>query len=212
VCLDDETSMELLSVVCERLAQGNVPQTIIDAMHMSSLTALQKNNGTVRGVAAGRTSRRLVGEGLAKQFQQDFRSAVAPAHFGLCDRSGTDALAHVLRATSEASPSMAITCLDGVGAFDLVLRVRFFEELLRHPTLQNLAPHVHLWYGRRSRLVWADDHGDAQLVEQREGGEHGDPWMPGLFALAIKPALDATQHELLEGKAVCLLALATSTF
>jgi hypothetical protein len=90
VCLDDETSMELLSFVCERLAQGDVPQTIIDAMRMSRLTALRKNNGRVRGVAAGCTFRRLVGKVLAKQFQQDFRSAVAPANFGLCDRSGTD--------------------------------------------------------------------------------------------------------------------------
>ncbi len=87
----------------------------VDAICMSRRTALQKINGKVRGVAAGSTVRCLVGKVLAKQFQAEFRSALAPANFGLCDGSGTDAFAHLLRAASQANPGIAITFADGVG-------------------------------------------------------------------------------------------------
>ncbi len=118
--------MELLGYVCERTAQADLPQAIAPALLLSRLTALQRSGGRVRGVAAGCTFRRLVGKALARQIQEVFRTAVAPANFGLCDRSGTDALAHLLRAASEANPSIAIACVDGVGAFDHVLRSRIF--------------------------------------------------------------------------------------
>ena len=202
VLLEDDAGMELLTSACERIAQGNVPNQVAEAMRMSRLTALQKSNGKVRGVAAGCTFRRLVGKALSKQFQEQFRFAVAPANFGLCDRWGTDALVHLLRAASDADPDLAITCVDGVGAFDHVHRARIFEELLAHPVLRDLVPHVRMWYGTRSTFVWTDENGESHLVEQAEGGEQGDPLMPALFCLAVRPALQAAQGMLQSGEGV----------
>ena len=139
---------------------------------------------------------------MSKQFQEQFRFAVAPANFGLCDRSGTDALVHLLRAASDADPDLAITCVDGVGAFDHVHRARIFEELLAHPVLRDLVPHVRMWYGTRSTFVWTDESGESHLVEQAEGGEQGDPLMPALFCLAVRPALQAAQGMLQSGEGV----------
>ena len=179
-----------------------MPQDIVDAMRLCRLTALKKGGSKVRGVAAGCTIRRLVGKALAKQFQEEFRKAVAPQNFGLCDRSGTDALAHLLRVVTEENPDMVITCVDGVGAFDHVLRSRMFAELLAHPVLQVLVPHVRLWYGSKSKYIWTDASGHPHEVEQGEGGEQGDPLMPALFCLAVQSALTAAQGELREGEAV----------
>ena len=41
------------------------------------ITALLKDNGRVRGISAGDTFRRLVSKALARQFQNEFLSAVA---------------------------------------------------------------------------------------------------------------------------------------
>ena len=67
LCLEDETAMLLLTTACERIAQGDLPPAIAEAMRMSQLTALKKTGGRVRGVAAGDTYRRLVGKVLARQ-------------------------------------------------------------------------------------------------------------------------------------------------
>ena len=109
------------------------PPQVIEAMRLSQLTALQKLNGKVRGVAAGDTMRRLVGKALARQFQDELRAAVEPSNFGLCDRSGTDALAHMIRILTDADPNLVVTCVDGVGAFDHVLRSRIFAALHESP-------------------------------------------------------------------------------
>ena len=52
----------------------------------------------------------------------------------------------------------------------------------------------------KSRPALTADHGAAHVVEQGEGGEQGDPLMPGLFALTQHPALQATQAMLLPGE------------
>ena len=70
LCLEDETAMLLLTTACERIAQGDLPPAIAEAMRMSQLTALKKTGGRVRGVAAGDTYRRLVGKVLARQSRQ----------------------------------------------------------------------------------------------------------------------------------------------
>ncbi len=85
------------------LAQGAVPQTITEITHRSRLTALQTSNSKVRGARPAALSDVLcVGNVLAKQVQEEFRREVAPANFGLCDRSRTDALEHLFRAASDA--------------------------------------------------------------------------------------------------------------
>ena len=129
--------------------------------------------------------RRSVGKAPARQFQDGFRSAVAPANFGLSDRSGTDSLAHLLRELSERDANCVITCNDGVGAYDHVLRSRIFGELYAHPRFRDLVPHVCQWYGSASQFLWSDETGLQHMIVQGEGGEQGDALMPALFSLAL---------------------------
>ena len=57
-----------------------------------------------------------------------------------------------------------------------------------------------MFYGSRSQYLWTDQHGDAHVVEQAEGGEQGDPLMPALFALGQHRALQEVQAHLLPGE------------
>eukprot|EP00973_Karenia_brevis_P041127 5690481-Karenia_brevis.AAC.1 len=82
-------------------------------MKISKLTALLKDNGRVRGIAAGDTSRRLVSKTIARQSQATLRSKVSPDNFGMCNRSGTDSLAHMINFLTDEDPSKVVVSIDG---------------------------------------------------------------------------------------------------
>ena len=82
----------------------------------------------------------MVSKAVAKQQQDVFRDAVAPANFGLCNRGGTDSLVHSVQFLLEEDPSRVVLSIDGVGAFDHVSRARFFEELVRNDDLHSVPP------------------------------------------------------------------------
>ena len=168
-------------------------------MAMSQVTALQKPNGRVRGICAGDSFRRLVAKCLARQHQGALRRAVAPANFGLADRSGCDGLIHLIRSLTEADAQRTVLSIDGVGAYDHVSRARMLEELWRVEELRPLVPFVRLWMNPRSTFVWTDDSGSQHDVTQGEGGEQGDALMPALFCLAMRPALEEIQQRLTHG-------------
>ena len=108
ILLDDKDTTELLMSACERLAQGKIPVDIRNALMGARLTALAKPLGGVRGIATGSTIRRLVARTLAKQFMED-EAECAPFQYALSTRAGTD-------------PRVTVLIVDGIGAYDHVLR------------------------------------------------------------------------------------------
>ena len=124
------------------------------------------------------------------------------ANFGLADRSGCDGLVHLLRALLQEDSERTLLSIDGIGAYDHVLRARMLEELWREPELHDLVPYVRLWLNRQSTFVWVDDEGQAHDVPQGEGGEQGAALMPALFCLAMRPALQEIQARLQPGDLV----------
>ena len=76
----------------------------------------------VRGIATGSSMRRLVARTLAKQFARKFDKECAPFQCALSIRAGTDCVGHMLRAASDRDPSATIFSVDGIGAYDHVLR------------------------------------------------------------------------------------------
>ena len=202
LCLEDDAALKLLLTTAEFVAQGNLPPVVQDAMRLSQLTAILKESGRVRGISAGDTLRRLVGKCLARQFAEQLRQAAGPANFGLSTRCGTDGLVHLARALLESDPAQTILCIDGVGAFDHVSRARMFDRLLATPSLRPMLPFVRLWYSTPSQAIWADDAGSTHVVSSAEGGEQGDALMPGLFCVALGPALLEIQSRLAPGDLV----------
>ena len=68
VCLDDIELLQLLTSVAEDMARATVPEEAMQPFMLASMTALQKKNGGVRGIATGTSFRRLVAKALARQF------------------------------------------------------------------------------------------------------------------------------------------------
>ena len=76
------------------------------------------------------------------------------------------------------------------------------EGLLRMEGGDQILPFARCFCGRPSTLLWEDEMGATQIIQQGEGGEQCDPLMPMLFALGQHPALPAAQARLQDDERV----------
>jgi hypothetical protein len=189
VLIEEDQEWAMFCEMAQEYARAAVPDEVMQALRLGRLTALQKDNGKIRGIVAGSVMRRLVCRAVAKQYSDRFLARTAPFQFALQTKAGTDALAHALRFLTDENPDLVVLSLDGIGAFDHVKRAAFFKKLLACEELNDLLPLVSALYGTQSRFVWRDDVGNEHIIEQMEGGEQGCPLMPALFALAQHDAL-----------------------
>ena len=203
IMMDEEDTLELLYEAATSLAQAKVPSSIASALMSARLTALVKKDGGVRGVATGCSLRRLVARALAKQFSSHFEEECAPFQYALSTRAGTDCVGHLLRAATDASPTATVLSVDGIGAFDHVLRSAMMSRLEAMVEAKTLLPFVLLSYGQPSTYSWHDDSGERWTVTQAEGGEQGDPLMPLLFSIGIQGALEKVSKSLKAGEHLC---------
>ena len=164
----------------------------ITALTMARLTAVTKKDGGVRGIATGCSLRCLTARTLAKQFAKDFESECAPFQFALSTRAGTDCVGHLLRAATDVNPNATVLSVDGVGAYDHILRAAMMSRLARMP---NGTQHLQSTVGTTTK-------GDGGPVTQAEGGEQGDPLMPLLFLIGIQSALEEVSQSLLVGESI----------
>ena len=72
---------------------------------MASMTALQKQDGGVRGIATGTSFRRIVAKCLARQHSDEVESACSPFQLALSTKAGTVCVGHAIRAATVANPS-----------------------------------------------------------------------------------------------------------
>ena len=197
VCLEDSETLALLTSAAEDFARATVPREVSECFMLATMTALQKKDGGVRGIATGTSFRRLVAKTLARQFAQEVEAACAPFQFALSTRAGTDCVGHAVRAATEANPQATVLSIDGVGAYDHVHRSAMMAKLLEIPALRGLIPFVRSSYGQPSCYKWTDADGVQHDIHQHEGGEQGDPLMPLLFSLAIHNALAEVSEGML---------------
>ena len=193
--LEDVDTFKLLFEAVSSLAQATVPPEIAAALTGARLTALSKPDGGVRGIATGCLLRRLVARTLSKQFATVFEQECAPFQYALSTRTGTDCVGHVIRAATDRDGSATILSVDGIGAYDHVLRAAMLEMLEKMPGAQN----VRLSYATPSKYSWWDDDGQKRTVTQAEGGEQGDP----LFSVGIQGALEEVSAVLQPGEQLC---------
>ena len=169
---------------------------------LATMTALQKKDGGVRGIATGTTFRRLVAKTLARQFSKVVEATCSPFQFALSTRAGVDCVGHAVRAATDMDPELTVLSIDGVGAYDHVYRSAMLSKLLEVPALRPLLPFVRSVHTRPSTYLWIDDQGERHEIRQSEGGEQGDPLMPllFLFCLAIHNSLVAAKAEMQVGE------------
>ena len=121
-------------------------------------------------------------EGWLRGFWPGSSSECAPLQCALSTRAGTDCVGHFLRAATDADPQATILSVDGVVAYDHVLRPAMLERLLHVPKARTILPFLRLSYGSPSSYSWEDDVGKQRTITQAEGGEQGDPLMPLLLS------------------------------
>ena len=140
---------------------------------------------------------------LAKQFAAVFEDECAPFQYTLSTRAGTDCVGHMFRAATDANLNATIFSVDGIGAYDHVLRASMLGRLATMPGgVPGILPLVRLSYASPSRYSWWDEDGQRRTVVQAEGGEQGDPLMPLLFAIGIQAALEGPYHPSARGAAL----------
>ena len=198
--LDSTHDAHLLFLAGEQLARAHVPPNIITLIRQGRLTALQKDNGGVRGIVAGDVIRRLVGRTMARQLAEPVKAATAPFQFALSTRAGCECVAHALQGLTETDPEATVLSIDGISAFDLVSRAAMLRGLSGVIGGERAIPFVRMFYGEPSVYLWEDDHGVVHNIHQAEGGEQGDALMPLLFALGQHAALVAVQSQLIAGE------------
>ena len=202
IMLDDEESARFLYAAARALARAEIPPEILAGIRLGRLVTLRKANGRIRGLVMGDVFRRLTARTVAQQLSEPLQQACSPFQYALSTRAGTECVARAIRAATEMDPRTTLLSIDGVGAFDHVAREGMFRGLRENPALSTALPFVRQFYGSDSLYLWYDDLGNAHEVRQAEGGEQGDPLMPGLFALAQHPALVAVQAQLHDGEAM----------
>ena len=121
VCLDDPETLELLTAAKD-LARATVPGEVTRTFMLASMTALQKRDGGIRGIATGTSFRRLVAKTLARQFGQVVEDTCASFQFALSTRAGVDCVGHAVRVATDANPEATVMSIDGIGANDHVHR------------------------------------------------------------------------------------------
>ena len=194
--LDDEEATQRLTAVAESLARADVPPSIIPCLGLGRMVALQKPNGRVRGIIIGDVLRRLVSRSLAQTYAEAIHTACSPHQFALSTRAGTEAIIHTITAATQANPAHTVVSVDGIGAYDTISRESMLQGLMAVPAANRSLPFVRMFYGQPSEYVWHDDQGHDHIITQAEGGEQGDPFMPALFSLGQKGALQAIQRQL----------------
>ena len=201
--LDENDTTELLFGACSSLAQAKVLEEVALVLMGARLTALTKPDGGVRGIATGCSLRRLVARTLAKQFMAVFEAECAPFQYALSTRAGTDCVGHMLRAATDADPRLTNLSVDGIGAYDHILRSAMLGRLLQMPGARQILLFVRLSYTQPSTYGWFDEDGQRRKVSQAEGGEQGDPLMPLLFSIGIQSALEEVARSLEPGEQLC---------
>ena len=124
---------------------------------------------------------------IAQEYSDDFDAACAPFQYALSTRAGTECVAHIFQALTQANPSTTILSIDGIGAYDLISRRSMLSGLMALPQASAALPFTRMFYGQPSEYLWYDDDGAVHSILQAEGGEQGDPLMPALFALGQPP-------------------------
>lgn len=202
VLVEDESVWLPFTSLAQAFANANLPDSIVGALRLGRVTALEKKDNNVRGIVAGAIIRRLVCKTVAQRFSDDFMRATAPFQLALQTRAGTDALAHLVQYLTDADEETVIASLDGVGAFDHVTRARFVDKWCTDKALSPPVPLTRMLRGSQSRLLWTDNAGTTRTILQGEGGEQGCPLMPALFALAQHDALVQADANLLSSERI----------
>ena len=132
----------LRAAAAQDFARASVPKSIFHSFMLASVTALRKRDGGVRGIATGTVFRRLVAwlGNSGVKWRKFVRRSNSHYQHGQAWSAG-----HAVRAVTDADHSATVLSVDGVGAYDHVLRASMLKKL-EVPKLRQLLPFVRQAY------------------------------------------------------------------
>ena len=196
VVLAEPAALAAFCEVCDRVAEGRVPESAAAALALAKLTPLRKPGGGVRPIAAPNILRRLVGRALVTPRKHALAEALGRHQFAVGTAAGTELLAHSARALAEANPNLVTVALGAKNAYCTANREGCLRELeLAAP---ELLPFANMFCRRESLYYFWDAEGACRRLRSTGGVDQGDPLAPLLFACGMRPRLRALEHALRE--------------
>ena len=110
-------ALALLGGLCDRIADGDVPEGAIDLLGLTKLTPLKKDGPGIRPVAAGECLRKLAARALVREHRTLLLDAVRRQQYGAGRPGGAETLLHTVQVVSAARPNHAWVQLDVKNAF-----------------------------------------------------------------------------------------------
>lgn len=115
--------------VLVRVVTASLPKEVTAVMALSKLTALRNPGGGVRPIAAPSLLRRLAGWLLVSTHKKELAAALGRHQYAVGTAAGTEVLAHVARAHTEADPDLVVLAFDARNVYGTARRAACLEEL-----------------------------------------------------------------------------------
>jgi len=183
-----------LGGLCDRIADGNIPEVAVDLLGLTKLTPLLKDGGGIRPVAGGECLRKLAARALVREHRATLLAAVGGHQYGAGRPGGAETLVHAVQVVSEARPDHAWVQLDVANAFPSVSRRAVLEAVAEHAPA--LLPLAETFLRRASSFVFQGAGGRGAVLQATLGVEQGDVLGPLLFALAFRRPVEELRAAL----------------
>ena len=125
VCLEDRQVLQLLFRAAEDAARAEMPDSAARAF-MSDGASEEGRRGPWH---CDRNFFLKIAKTLARQFGKQVESVCSPFQFALSTRAGTDCVSHAIRLMTDTDHQATVLSIDGIGAYDHVLRSAMMAQL-----------------------------------------------------------------------------------
>ena len=187
-------ALAYLGAICDRIADGNVPESAVALLALTKLTPLLKDGGGIRPVAGGECLRKLAARALVREHRGTLLAAVGSCQYGAGRPGGAETLIHAIQVVAEARPHNAWVQLDVANAFPSVRRRAVFHAVAEHAPA--LLPLAETFLRRSSSFVYLSAAGVGELLHATLGVEQGNVLGPLLFAMAFRRPVEELRAAL----------------
>ena len=156
-----------------------------DWLTAGHLIPLKKPDGRVRPIVVREAFVRLISGWKLSEIALEEK--LSKEQFGVGSRGGVEAVIHSIRSAIDHGTN-GLLKLDFQNAFNTTSRTRMYEAVKKDAP--QLAPLFWNTYRGEAQLIAMDDSGNCVTVRSKTGGRQGDPMMPFVFSLAIKPMVE----------------------
>ena len=185
---DSGETRRLLSRVAARVAFGELPQDVLQALRSGELVALDKGGGEVRPLLVGASLRRLGLRALARARKTQLADAAGEHQYGVGRKGGATLLVKHLQALVETRPDATFIKVDVKAAFQRMRRGPAFQAMAA--AVPEVAEVLQAWYAEPAEHYWRGANGQFETVWSRRGFDQGDPLSPAGFAVGQRQALE----------------------